>query len=183
MRTLASGKARKSCRHRILTFSPALAPEKRHLSAEEKMAAFFDSMSNEIISTPVLANPDNGQHFVTIVTYEFKTGYRGNGDYFVIALKEPSKNITWNMTLPASAKDVMAFLGEVNMYNKGIVYEMTPRKAFGALQSQKFRVWTQQYKNSEGETRVKTYSNPEKYEKFAYFLASQQKANEAPFDV
>ena len=107
--------------------------EKRHLSAEEKMAAFFDSMSNEIISTPVLANPDNGQHFVTIVTYEFKTGYRGNGDYFVIALKEPSKNITWNMTLPASAKDVMAFLGEVNMYNKGIVYEMTPRKAFGAL--------------------------------------------------
>lgn len=151
--------------------------EKRPLSAEEKMSAFFATLSSEVISTPTVANPDNGQHFVVITDYELKNGYRDSGDYFLIALKEPSKNITWNMTLPATGKDVCEFLGEVNAYNKGIVFQMNPLKAIGKLQSQKFRVWTQFFTDGKGNERVKTYSNPVKYEKFARYIAF--KASEA----
>lgn len=150
--------------------------ENRALTPEEKMRALFDSLSGEVISTPTIANPDNGQHFVVIMSYELKNGYKDNGDYFLIALKEPSKNITWNMTLPANGKDICELLGEINSYNKGVVYQMNPLQAFGKLQSQKFRVWTQQYKNDKGEERVKTYSNPVKYEKFARYIASQKEA-------
>lgn len=151
-----------------------ITQEKRPLSAEEKMAAFFASMGEDTVSTPVFALPSNGEHIVVIDSYEYKNGYRDNGDYFQIALKELKKNITWNMSLPADTTEFMRFLGEINMYNKGIVYGLKPMEALGKLQSKKFRVWTQQFKNDKGEDRTKTYSNPVKYEKFARFVAYQE---------
>ena len=148
--------------------------EKRTLSSEEKMAALFDSLSAEVISTPVFALPSNGEHSVVIMSYELKNGYRDNSDYFLVELKEPSKNICWNITIPATSKGVMEFLEEVNMYSKGVVYKMNPAQAFGKLETAQFRVWTQQFKNDKGEDRTKTYSNPVKYEKFARFVAYQE---------
>lgn len=151
-----------------------ITQEKRPLSAEEKMAAFFASMGDDTVSTPVFALPSNGEHIVVIDSYEYKNGYKDNGDYFQIALKELKKNITWNMSLPADPTEFMRFLGEINMYNKGIVYGLKPMEALGKLQSKKFCVWTQLYTGNDGKEHAKTYSNPVKYEKFARYLASQQ---------
>ena len=153
--------------------------EKEPVSAEEKMAAFFQSLEGSKISTPTLALPSNGEHSVVITSYEYKNGYKDNGDYFLIDLKDVDKNITWAMTLPANSKDVMDFLGEINMYNKGIVYGLSPLKALGKLEKSMFRVWTQQYENDKGETRAKTYSNPVKYEKFARYIAWKKSEKKA----
>lgn len=155
----------------------SITRENRPLSAEEKMYALFAEMDNIEISTPAFDTPKNGEHMVVIMDYELKNGYKGSDDYFVIQLKELSRNITWGMTLPATGKDVSNFLGEINMYNKGMLYKLNPLKAFGVLQKEKFRVWTQEYKDDKNVQRVKTYSNPEKYEKFARYLAF--KATEA----
>ena len=147
--------------------------KKQSLTAEEKMSAFFAQMSGSVVSTPVFAMPSNGEHSIVIMSYELKNGYGDNDDYFKLELKDVDKNITWGMTLPATAEDVSKFLGEVNMYNNGIIYGMSPLAAFGRLGARAFKVWTQQYDDDKGNRRVKTYSNPVKYENFARYLASK----------
>lgn len=147
--------------------------EKEPLSASEKMDAFFASMSAERVSTPVFALPANGVHEVVIYSYEYKNGYGDNGDYFSIALRDVEKNTTWNMTLPADPEKILGFLGEVNMFNNGIVFRLNALQAFGKLEKVNFKVWTQQFKNDKNELRVKTYANSKSYEKFARFIASQ----------
>lgn len=148
--------------------------ETRPLTSEEKMAAFFASMTGMKVSSPAFALPENGEHTVVIYSYEYRNGYADNGDYFKISLKEPKRNITWDMSVPASPVEFMRFLDEINMYNESVVYGLDPVSALGKLQSTKFRVWTQQYNTDKGMHRAKTYSNPVGYEKFARYIASQE---------
>lgn len=152
--------------------------EKEPLTAEQKMTAFFESMAAEVVVTPIFALPNNGEHNVVIMSYEYHIGRGDNSDYFSIALKDVEKNNTWNMALSAEPEKVLGFLGEVNMYSNGVVFKLNPLQAFGKLETKPFRVWTQQYDNK-GQTKVKTYSNPVGYEKFARYIASQaaQKAD------
>lgn len=148
--------------------------EIRPLTSEEKMAAFFASMTGMKVSSPAVALPENGEHAVVIYSYEYRNGYADNGDYFKISLKEPKRNITWDMSVPANPIEFMRFLDEINMYNESVVYGLDPVSALGKLQSTKFRVWTQQYNTDKGMRRAKTYSNPVGYEKFARYIASQE---------
>lgn len=146
---------------------------KAQQTPDQKMAALFAAMAGQRVSTPVFANPDNGAHAVVMTSYELRNGRHGESDYFILALKDVAKNITWNMTLAAEPEAIMGFLNEVNMYSNGIVFRLEASEAFGRLEAREFNVWTQQYKNDKGELRVKTYCNPFSYERFARFIANK----------
>lgn len=157
--------------------------EKTPKTAEEKQSAFFASLAGKKVTAPVFAKPENGVHSVVIHEIEYKPGRNGREDYFAMKLKDVKKNIIWDFALSATAEAVMGFLNEVNMYSNGVVMYKEPEEALSILRKRSFNVWTLQYKDQHGVDRVKSYSNPDGYEKFSryisYHSAETKKAEEA----
>jgi hypothetical protein len=145
--------------------------QKEPMTASEREAALRARLAGKRISTPVFANPDNGEHSVVIHSRELREGRNGNEDYFVFRLKDIDRNICWDMSLTATEEILTAFESNINMYSNGVVQLMEIFDGLDALERKTFKVWTQQYKDDKGNARIKTYVNPDKYQKFANYIA------------
>lgn len=152
----------------------SITRENRRPTPQEILAAARERRAGHVVNSAVYEKPSNGQHFVVVEKDEVRTGRKDGEHKFIIELKDVDKNIKWSMAIDFTDEMLDRFGNEVNSYNigaksgVGIIQGLEAIEAIeGKLRLQKFRVWTQQYVGSDGKTYVKTYTNPDSYERFA----------------
>jgi hypothetical protein len=153
--------------------------ENRNLSGQELLMAARERRAGHVTHSAVYQKPDNGEHFVVVEKDEVKPTRKGAK--YIIELKDVNQNIKWSMAIDFTDEALDKLGLEINSFNVsakrgvGIIEGLEIIEAIeGKLRLQKFRVWTQQYVGLDGKTYVKTYTNPDGYEKFARYIASQE---------
>lgn len=138
-------------------------PESEGIRSEQsKKTSDFFAQHRTVIHTPFFEKPTNGIHTVVIDSYDAHSK-------LFLTLRDVKKNNLWTMVVKHD--DFDDFVAGINKYNRDVIGGLDGEAAIDLLMSKPFCVWVQNFTADNGNECYKTYTNRNKYERFARHLA------------